>query len=198
MNTSKASDSKTKSMSTKNIYARKLFCAKCGHVLERIQRKQAGHYFKCLGSKIKKAINKSDWIIIPNHYEAIISKEDFGEVQARLARSKKLSPCKPAHTKIRNRDYLLKGKLVCGCCGHSLSYHDQATTRKYYCNKTHANPAAACYKMKVTANELEDAVMVIIKKQAEAVRASDALVDFRKVSESKQLIERYSKKHKYL
>ena len=59
--------------------------------------------------------------------------------------------------------------------------------------KTHADPAADCHKMKIDADILENAVMAIIKKQAEVVLASDDLLGFRKTSEDTRINGDYEK-----
>ena len=126
---------------------------------------------------------KSEWIKIPDKHPAIISKDVFEQVQLIRAISRK---------NMSHRDYLLSGKTSCGCCGYALSYNAATAIHTYRCTKTHANPAAACHKMKVSSDELESPAMAIIKKQAEVVLGSeltslDDLSDFRKASVSDDL-----------
>jgi hypothetical protein len=49
--------------------------------------------------------------------------------------------------------------------------------------KTHADPTAECHKMKVNADELENAVMTIIKKQAEVILDNGDLSELRKMTD---------------
>ena len=56
--------------------------------------------------------DESQWIKIPDHHQAIISKELFEQVQAQRPRMK--SPKKNA------RAYPLRGKVFCGCCHHAM------------------------------------------------------------------------------
>ena len=86
------------------------------------------------------------------------------------------------------RDYLLSGKVSCGCCGYALYYSDSTNPPTYRCAHTHADTSAACYKMKCRSDELEDAVMTVIKKQAEVVLNSDDLSGFRKTSVGGELL----------
>ena len=55
--------------------------------------------------------DESQWIKIPDHHQAIISKELFDQVQAQRPRFK--CPKKNA------RAYPLRGKVFCGCCHHA-------------------------------------------------------------------------------
>ena len=125
----------------------------------------------------KYLVPKSEWIRIPGLRPAIISEDVFAQVQAIRAESRK---------HMRHREYLLCGKAVCGCCGHALSYSDSGAKYTYRCMHTHADPDAKCHKMKVSAGEIESAVMAIIRKQAEVVLASDDLTGFQKTSASEK------------
>ena len=125
----------------------------------------------------KYLVPKSEWIRIPGLRPAIIGEDVFAQVQAIRAESRK---------HMRHREYLLCGKAVCGCCGHALSYSDSGAKYTYRCMHTHADPDAKCHKMKVSAGEIESAVMAIIRKQAEVVLASDDLTGFQKTSASEK------------
>ena len=117
---------------------------------------------------------KSEWIIIPDKHPAIISKDIFTEVQKIRSQSRK---------NMKRRDYLLSGKVVCGCCGYAMTYGESTNPPAYRCGNTHADPAAECHKMKVCAPELDEAVMAIIKKQAEVVLESGDISKLRKKNE---------------
>jgi len=121
----------------------------------------------------------SEWIIIPDKYPAIVSKEVFGQVQTLRSGKRKMQP----------HNYLLKGKIVCGTCGYSMVYDNKTTLPTYRCMKTHANPNAACHKLKVSSDEIDDAIMTIIKKQAEVVLNSDDLSGFRKKIKGGNLLD---------
>ena len=116
---------------------------------------------------------KSEWIIIPDKHPAIVSKEVFDKVQKIRAKSRKV---------MSRRDYLLNGKTACGCGGFALVYGDSTPISTYRCSHSSADPAADCYKMKVNADELEKAVMTVIKKQAEVVLDNGDLSSYRKTS----------------
>ena len=67
----------------------------------------------------------------------------------------------------KKRDYPLKGKAFCGCCGHALSRTMQKTSY-YYCRHSEADEESRCHKMRLNAAELEQAVFLTLKKQMEA------------------------------
>lgn len=103
--------------------------------------------------------DREKWYIIPDHHPAIVKKSVFEKVQASQLRFSQ------PHKK--KRDYPLKGKAFCGCCGHALSRTIQKTSY-YYCRHSEADEASRCHKMKINAAELEQAVFITLKKQMEA------------------------------
>ena len=122
----------------------------------------------------------SGWIIIPDKNPAIISKEVFERVQASCAHGKR---------KMQPHEYLLKGKIVCGTCGRAMIYSNTTTQSMYRCMSTHANPAAACHKLKVSTADVDDMVITTIKKQAEVILNSDDLSSFRKTTASNKRLD---------
>ena len=68
----------------------------------------------------------------------------------------------------KQRDYLLKGIVFCGCCDHALSY--VSNKRPYFvCRRSQAAENGPCHDLKVDALELEQAIFQTIKAQLEAV-----------------------------
>jgi DNA invertase Pin-like site-specific DNA recombinase len=117
---------------------------------------------------------ESDWVVIPDKYPAIVSRELFDKVKEILAVGM------VGHKNCRPRDYLLKGGFVkCGCCGYSLSYDDSARNIVYRCPHTLADKSADCHKMKINAAELDEAVLTVIRKQAEALLNTSDLSQLR-------------------
>jgi hypothetical protein len=86
-------------------------------------------------------------------------------------------------------NYLLKGKIICGTCGHAMIYNNATLQPTYRCMSTHADPTAACHKMKLSTAEVENAVMTIIRKQAEIILNSDDLSGFRKTTVGGKLLD---------
>ena len=103
------------------------------------------------------------WTVISNKLYAdmqppIISVDAYNQARE--------SVTKNSYKNRRKSVYLLSGKAVCGCCGCALSYRDVTKIKTYNCRRMLADPTAQCYKMRVVASELEDAVMAVIYKQA--------------------------------
>jgi hypothetical protein len=136
--------------------------------------------------------DKKDWIKIPSHHPAIVSRDTFDKVQILLANRSKVSKQKkePHH-------YLLRGKIRCGCCGGALNYASN-TDPTFYCYKSAANPLAPCYKMKVLVREIDNAVLEIIKKQAEVFLATTDFSGFKRVNGNFQSTAEYERQIKYI
>jgi hypothetical protein len=127
---------------------------------------------------------ESEWIKYPNRHPAIVSADEFTMIRAML------SERQSGRRKQVSHNYLLKGKVKCGCCKLALSYDKGVTFPVYRCDHTAADPNAECHKMKVPAKKLDDAVMTSIRKQAEVVLNSESLSDLRKVgAESQKVVE---------
>ena len=113
--------------------------------------------------------DRESWCIIPDHHPAIVEKAVFDTVQA--------SQLRFSQPNKKKRDYPLKGKAFCGCCGHALSRSMQKTSY-YYCRHSEADEESRCHKMRLNAAELEQAVFLTLKKQMEAAAplASDGML----------------------
>lgn len=132
----------------------------------------------------------SKWIIIPDKHPSIVSKEVFEQVKTLISQGKR---------KMQPHNYLLKGKIVCGSCGHAMIYGNTTTQPMYRCMKTHADPTAACHKLKVSAAEVENAIMTIIKKKAELVLESGDLSELSKTNtDEKRIYECEKQIHQYV
>ena len=103
--------------------------------------------------------DRESWYIIPDHHPAIVEKAVFDTVQA--------SQLRFSQPNKKKRDYPLKGKAFCGCCGHALSRTMQKTSY-YYCSHSEADEESRCHKMRLNATELEQMVFLTLKKQMEA------------------------------
>ena len=110
---------------------------------------------------------QSEWRLTPNARPAIISEETFNAVQEVLANQPKRS------NTVRN--YLLKNIGRCGCCGHALGYDDGVGYPLYRCKHTVGDPSATCHKMKFVANDIDCAILDVIRKTAEVILATTAL-----------------------
>jgi DNA invertase Pin-like site-specific DNA recombinase len=145
-----------------------------------------------VGSRTRIEKDKSEWTIIPNNHPPIVSREDFARVQGILHPMNQATAVKSKRI-MKPRDYLLRGKIVCGTCGYAMVYSNPTTQRVFRCMKTHADKKADCHKMMVSSAEVDDAVMTIIRKQAEAVLACDDLMSFRKTSDNEWQMTAFEK-----
>lgn len=128
---------------------------------------------------------KDEWIVIPGKHPAIISKELFDNVQEITAKSRfKRKNTHPG-------DYLLRGKIACGCCRYALSYDNSTENKVYRCHHTYADPNVPCHKMKVSAPELDEAILTMIKKQAEAVLNDGDIAKMMDMGDIKQKFSEY-------
>jgi hypothetical protein len=147
----------------------------------------AGKYLKSAETGKKYITAKSDRIVIPDKYPAIVSKELFDEVQAALAQ------LRYKRKNMTKRDYLLRGGIIkCGCCGYAMSY-DKLLEPVYRCTHTYVEKDAECHKLKIAAAKLDETILTIIRKQAEVILGSDNLSELRKVGASGKRIADFEK-----
>ncbi len=85
-----------------------------------IQHKNEGISYK---NKKQRAVPKEERIIVPHCHEAIIDKDTWNIVNSRLGSNRKVKSSKNGEIN------LFSGKLICGCCGHTL-YRDTSIQRK--------------------------------------------------------------------
>lgn len=69
--------------------------------------------------------NKDEWYVFENHHIALIAKEQFYAVQ-----KNKRKVIKPTKKQTVN---MLKGKIICGCCGSSIHIHPEKHAKVYLC-----------------------------------------------------------------
>jgi hypothetical protein len=112
-------------------------------------------------------IPKCDWVIIPDKFPPIISKEKFDEVQNILEQNAE------RRKNMRPRDFLLRGNIVkCGCCGCAM-YFDSVKNPQFRCRHILSDGSAECHKLKISVQELDKIVLKIIKKQAKIIFNTD-------------------------
>jgi len=129
----------------------------------------AGKYeTKEVGGKGRLA-DESKWVKIPDHHPAIISKETFEQVQVLRFRA----GCKPRQS--TPRQYALKGKIFCGCCGHALDRSNGKKSPSFSCYYSRAVKEADCNALKVNENEIEIFLFDVISKQAQVIIGIDSL-----------------------
>ena len=120
---------------------------------------KAAHGYNVGGHRVRMK-DESQWIKIPDHHQAIISRELFDQVQAQRPRFK--CPKKKA------RAYPLRSKVFCGCCGHAMPRR-ATKNATFFCRYTLVNEAADCHGLTVTEAELEGMLYEILSKQAQVI-----------------------------
>ena len=133
-----------------------------------------------IGSTHVRLNDESEWIKIPDHHEPIISRELFKVANGKIRRYKQ--PNK------RPRDYLLRGKVYCGCCDHAL---DLTNGRLFKCRYSDKILKMACHGLSVPIKELEAVVFDTIRAQASCVIDNG---DLRSADLSVSHQEEYTKK----
>lgn len=111
-----------------------------------------------VGSNLVRLKDESQWVKIPEHHPAIISKELFDKTQSTIRRAK----CPKKHVHF----YPLREKVYCGNCLHRLSRVGNVTFR-FFCRHSQADMNAPCHGLRVDETELESLVYEVLKKQAQ-------------------------------
>lgn len=113
-----------------------------------------------VGSNLVRLKDESQWVKIPEHHPAIISKELFDKAQNTIRRAK----CSKKHVHL----YPLREKVYCGNCLHRLSRVGNVTFR-FVCRHTQAVMNAPCHGLRVDEPELESMVYTVLKTQAQII-----------------------------
>nr|WP_325259623.1 recombinase family protein [uncultured Oscillibacter sp.] len=108
--------------------------------------------------------DESQWVKIPDHHPAIVSREMFEGVQDKLARVK--CGAKTSHP------YPLREKVFCGCCCHAMT---RIRGRYFGCQYTAVDNGAPCHGLRVREAELEDMIYEVMSKQAKIILNVDDL-----------------------
>lgn len=141
------------------------------------------------GVKKQVKVPESEWMVVKNTHEAIISEELFQKVAAR--RSTKHTISKP------NSRNIFRGKLFCGECGHRMNVHKSPTSknRYYKCSYKGAYPNLCDFSDTVRENDLKDAVLNSIKGYISSTMEFDkALLGVNADKEIKQRRQEFERK----
>ena len=113
-----------------------------------------------VGSTLVRLKDESQWVKIPHHHTAIISKEQFEQVQGNI--------CKGKCVKKNAHPCLLGGKVYCGCCQHRMQRIGNKTFR-FHCKHTAPDTNAPCHGLKISESELESLIYQLLSRQAQIV-----------------------------
>ena len=124
-----------------------------------------------VGSKHGKRIPKSEWIVVPNTHEAIISEELFASIQVCFSSPVKI---RTGPTEIRP----LMGKVKCGVCRHLMRRSNSSSATAYYYCESHQYVADSnCPKDRISEVSLIQIVLSVIHKQIEVMIDMEQLFD---------------------
>ena len=104
--------------------------------------------------------DESQWVKIPDHHPAIVSKELFEQARAQ----RKRVPCPKKNIKA----YLLRGKVFCGCCDHAMP-RTSNRNHSFLCRHSGVDESAPCHGLTIREAELERLIYEVLSRQAQAV-----------------------------
>ena len=136
--------------------------------------------FHSSGDKKSKTVPKEDWIITKGTHEPIISEALFDRVQKYFEELKHTTGSATKYNCKSKQASIFKGHLRCGECGKAMflrakKNHGKATWW-YYCTLHENYNSSYCPKKAVKKEELEAAVLRIIKSQMQLFIDAQSLV----------------------
>ena len=119
-----------------------------------------------VGSKTVIKVPELEWIRIPNHHPAIVDEATFNAVQERNKHQDAPQPKRPLGTwqRYRNTSNPLKGKVICGSCGHAMT-RSITKNAAFHCIFTRSAPEADCYRHRVLTSEIEHTVLEQLQRR---------------------------------
>ena len=130
-----------------------------------------------------------DFIRVEDSIPAIISEAEFMAVQEKREKNKHRSA---AYTAKEN--YLLSGKIFCGCCGSAMAgrrYKPRDKVYVYYgCLKKERVPGSRCQQKQINKERLEEVIInriktVFLSEEGLKIVAKDLAEEYQKLNENK-------------
>lgn len=125
-----------------------------GDLVQNVMNSISYRYQKC------RAVDRENWIIVPDTHEPIISREDFAKVAELLKRAVRSSPTNQTLG-------VLSGFIKCGDCKRGMtrkSLNNGFKTYNYYFCSTYKNKGGnLCTKHTIHAEKVEEAVLAFLK-----------------------------------
>ena len=81
--------------------------------------------------------DESEWIVVPNCHEAIVTNEEFEIAQSAIRKFKKKDEWAA-------KEYLMRSLVVCGICGRSMQRHPRCKRKYYSCDKSILDADTMC------------------------------------------------------
>ena len=102
--------------------------------------------------------SKSDWIVVDETHEGIISKEDFQKVQSRMKEYKEFIPSVSERNPLRR-------KVICGTCGFAMALSNTKNA-KYHCRTSHLETDFDCTSEGILQADIHEMVVTLIRTYA--------------------------------
>lgn len=129
------------------------------------------HRSPFVGSKNGKRTPKSEWIVVPNTHEAIISEELLASVQELFSAPVRIRT-EPAEIRP------LMGKVKCGVCRHVMRRSNSPSATAYYYCESHQYVADSnCPKDRISEISLTQTILSVIHKQIEIMLDMERIFD---------------------
>jgi site-specific DNA recombinase len=124
-----------------------------------------------VGCKHGKRTPKSEWVIVPNTHEAIVSEEMFASIQDRFS-----APVKTKKEQAEVRPLL--GKVKCGVCHHAMRRSDSPPATAYYCCVSHkCADDSPCTKDRISESSLTQTVLSAMHTQVQVMLDIERLLN---------------------
>lgn len=111
-----------------------------------------------IGSTHIRQKDESEWIKIPDHHTPLISAALFERATSNIHKFKLSNR--------QARNYLLCGKVFCGCCDHAMNI---SNGRHYKCRRSEKLSDMPCNSLSILIKELEQIVFDTINAQAKCL-----------------------------
>lgn len=102
--------------------------------------------------------SKTDWVIVDETHEGIVSKTDFQKAAGRMKEYREFVPY------ISERNPLRK-KVICGICGHAMSLSNTKNA-KYHCRTSHLEAGFGCTSEGILQADIHEMVVTLIRTYA--------------------------------
>ena len=102
--------------------------------------------------------NKSDWIVVDETHENIVSKELFEQVASRMKEYKEFIPSASERNPLRR-------KVICGTCGFAMSLSNTKNA-KYHCRTSHLETGFDCTSDGILQADIHEMVVTLIRTYA--------------------------------
>lgn len=112
----------------------------------------------CVGYAKTKAVPKSEWIVVKDTHEAILSEDDFHKVQSTF----KKYPNKRAPVKGKNA---LTNRIRCGNCLHKI----EVSGSTLFCSTPTFDKSYDCFRDKVRVHEIEAIILRLLQMYINAL-----------------------------